>query len=90
MGKLTRIVYVCDLCGTESNDELAVCSCGKDFCNNCKGEIKASIIKVVGDISDRMLNYYKIACKECIVKVTLKDIFTYKKETGEFSVAARD
>jgi len=66
MGKQTKIVYTCDICGAEFDDELPTCEyCSKDYCKEHAGMLKSFVDLTHGETSVRILDITKPMCSEC-------------------------
>ena len=78
MGKITKVVYVCDICDfeTENEKELKQCfSCGKDVCENCSQMLR----HVIESDDAEIFSSFQLICRECGTnKEKLKEAF--KKE----------
>lgn len=88
MGKVTKIVYTCDICGAESDTILKTCEyCNKDYCSEHGTKLiaKASIDEI------SLLDVEAEMCVECADTIEKWKEFL-RKELGpkppEFKVKA--
>lgn len=66
MGKITRIVYICDICGEESDKELPKCKyCGKDYCSKDKAMLIGVVALERPNAQIKLLDVQEIMCSEC-------------------------
>jgi len=88
MGKETRIVYICDICGSEFEREINTCpTCKKDYCGKCG--IKFSLIgnKEYIDRVDHFLNITKFLCIECGEKIAVS---VNEEQVGDYKIVFSD
>lgn len=68
MGKVTKIIYTCDICGKESEQAYPTCKyCQKDYCEEHSELLKATISFNNPNIF--YMNEEVEMCSECATKV---------------------
>lgn len=70
MGKITKIVYICDICGEENDRELPTCKhCNKDYCYEHAAELLGVIALDRPSAQIKLLDVSEQMCSECASNV---------------------
>jgi len=88
MTKFTKVVYECDVCGSQSESELPTCGrCKLDYCNNCtaiftlNAVVEGAVFKPFFDIKENM-------CQLCGNKINVS--LTEGAQEGDYKLVFSD
>jgi len=75
MTKFTKVVYECDICGSQLESELPACDrCKKDYCPKCTAYFTINVV-VEGAVFKPFYDIKEQMCIECAkkIRVSLED-----------------
>ena len=84
MGKITKVVYTCDICGDESNTNHPTCKfCNKDYCIDHTALLVGAIELDRPSASIKLIEVNQGMCSECASNVVKWREFLIKELSPE-------
>jgi len=70
MGKITKIVYICDICGAESDIIYPTCKyCGKEYCEEHSAQLIGAVTLDRPTAHIGLINVEEVMCSDCASNV---------------------